>query len=176
MEKTNTMQLLIGSFVVLVLAIAFLTSIADQTNNVTTKTNVADETYNLSTSCYVGGEVNESNSACNITVTNYPTSWRVEDCPLTSVVVSNATGTALTLDTDYSLFTSSGVVQMLNTTTTNSTGLGNNALVDYTYCGDNYMNSSWGRNILGVNVGVFALAILLIIIGAAYFLLNRKED
>lgn len=175
MEKTSSMKVMITAFVVLILAIAFLTSIADQTSTVTSKENIADETTNLATSCYASGLVNESNSDCNITVTNYPTSWRIEDCPLDDVVVSNATGTLLTLDTDYHLFASSGIVQMLNTAETNSTNLGN-VLVDYSYCGDSYMNSSWGRTILGTNVGIYALAVLIIIIAAAYLLLNRKED
>lgn len=176
MEKNNSMKVIIGVFVMLMIAVAFLTSIANQTSNVIDKTSLADETTNLTISCYASGQVNESNSACNITVINYPTSWKIEDCPLTNVVVSNATGTVLTLDTDYKLFASSGLVQMLNTTDTNSTNLGENVLIDYTYCGDNYMNSSWGRNILGVNVGVFAIAILIIIIAATLLLLNRRED
>lgn len=177
MEKDSTMKVLITAFVVLILAIAFLSSISDQTNNAITKTIVTDETTDLSTTgCLTGdGQVNESNSLCNITVVNYPTSWKIEDCPIASVVVSNDT-TALTVDTDYVVFASSGVIQLLNTTETENATIGNSVLIDYTYCPDNYVNTSWGRSILGTNVGLYAIAILAVIIAAVYLLLGRKDN
>jgi len=176
-ENKNTLKVLVTTFVVLIFALAFIVSIADQTNTVTTKSTVTGETYDLSTSCYTGDDqVNESNSACNYTVTYAPTSWKQEDCPLTSVVVTNNTGTALVLDTDYSVFASTGVVQFLNTTDTEASALGNNAKVDYAYCGDGYLNSSWGRSVLGTNTGLFAIAILIAVLIAVYLLFNRKDD
>ena len=36
----------------------------------------------------------------------------------------------------------------------------NNALVDYTYCNEGYMDSSWGRTVINLVPGFFALAIL----------------
>jgi len=164
-------------FVVVILAVAFLTSISDQTNTVTSKTSVSDESYDLSTlGCLTeDGQVNESSSACNLTVTNAPTGWKSVDCPLTNVVVGNDT-TTLTLDTDYYLFASTGVLQLLNTTETENGTIGNDVYVDYTYCGDGYVNSSWGRNILGVNAGLFAVAILIIVVALVYMYLKNKED
>jgi len=177
MEKDNTMKVLITTFVLLLLAIAFLSSIATQTTDVTQKTDVADETTDVSASgCLTAdGQVNESSSLCNLTVTNYPTTWKIEDCPLTSVVVSNDT-TALTVDTDYVVYASSGVIQLLNTTETENGTIGNSVLVDYTYCADNYVNTSWGRTILGTNVGIYALAILLVVIAGIFVLLKRKDN
>jgi len=167
----------VTTFVLLLLAIAFLSSISDQTNDVISKALISDETTDISANgCLTAdGQVNESSALCNITVTNYPTSWKIEDCPLTGVVVGNDT-TALTLDTDYYLFASSGVVQLLNTTATENATIGNSVLVDYAYCGDNYVNESWARTILGTNVGIYAIAILAIVILALYLLLGKRDD
>ena len=176
-KKDNTMKVLITTFVVALLAVVFLSSLAEQTNVVTTKLTTSDESYNLTgIGCYSAGQVNGTDADCAITVTNAPTSWEQEDCPLTSVVVTNTTGTALTLDTDYTLSASTGVVTMLNTTSTNLTNMGNNVLIDYQYCGSNYLNSSWGRSILGVNAGLYAIAILILVVAAVYLLLGRKSD
>jgi len=178
MEKDNTLKTYITTFIVVILALAFLVSIATQTNTATTKTNVVDESYNLSgIGCYQGGQVNgTADPNCNITVTYAPTGWRSEDCPLTSVVLTNTTGTALTVTTDYVVFTSTGVIQLKNTTSTNVTNMGNNVLIDYSYCGDGYVNSSWGRTLLGTNVGMYALAILIVVIAAVVYLLGKKRD
>lgn len=179
MEKNNLKQF-VWIFVGVILAVAFITSIATQTNSVTSKTIVVNESYDLTTSCIAstpdGGHINESDADCNITVTNYPTGWKVEDCPLTSVTVHNDTGgQSFTASTDYNLFASSGVVQLLNTTATQA-GHANTTEVNYKYCAAGYVNSSWGRNILGVNVGLFAIAILIIVILLVYTLLGKKID
>lgn len=162
MENRN-LNLLIVAFLALILGVALIGQVASNSSVVTDKKNVADESHSLA-SCVldIGGDldftINESNSACNITVTNYPTNWKQEDCPLTSVVVGNAT-LDFTEDTDYRVFASSGVIQLLNTTTT-STGYANTTLVDYTYCGDDYLNSAWGRSVMKMVGGFFALALL----------------
>ena len=40
--------------------------------------------------------------------------------------------------------------------------------VGYTYCGDDYMNIAWGRSILNLVAGFFALGILGVGIGLFY--------
>jgi hypothetical protein len=179
MEKDKTITVFMTMFIGLLLALALIGTIADTSSTVTSKTNAPSESYNLQTlGCYEGGEVNGTDDVnCNLTVTNAPTGWKSEDCPLTNVVVTNNTGTALTLDTDYLVFDTTGIIQMLNTTSTVNTSLGNVAKVTYTYCGSNYLNSSWGRTMLGTNVGIFAMAILIMAIaGTLYYLKNKKDD
>lgn len=176
-KKDKTISILITFGVLFLLGAVFISVLSDQTLTTTQKTTVTDESYNLTAlSCYVSGTVNESAPGCILTTTYAPTSWKQEDCPLTSVVVSNSAGTALTLDTDYSVAASTGVVSMLNTTSTNSTNLGETVLIDYSYCGDNYMNSSWGRSLLGVNAGLLAVALLAAGAGLVYLLYGRKFD
>lgn len=178
-EKNKTVTILVTTMIVVVLAVAFLSSIADQTALNTQKTPVADETYNLTAvDCYIGGEVNESSPNCALTVTYAPTGWKAtdSDCYLSDVVVTNTTGVALTLDTDYTLDATNGIVTMLNTTDTNETTLNGDVLIDYSYCGDSYIAESWGRSILNTNVGLFAIAILLAVVLIVYILLGKKEE
>jgi len=177
MEKDNTLKVLVTTFVVLLLAIAFLSSIATQTTNTTSLSVVTDETTDLSANgCLTAdGQVNESSDNCVLTVTNAPTGWKQVECPLTSIVVGNDT-TELTLDTDYTVVASTGVITLLNTTETENGTIGNDLLVDYEYCGDNYVTSSWGRTLLGTNVGLYAIAILAVVILGLYLLLGKRDD
>jgi len=162
MENKNV-NYLVMAFVFLIVGVALIGTVASEINNRTDKTVIVDESNSLIT-CVVdsGGvfrfTINESDSACNITLANVPTSWKIEDCPITNVVVSNATK-AFTLGTDYEVFDSTGVIRMLNSTTT-SLGYANTTLVSYTYCADDYLNSSWGRSVLLTVPGFFALALL----------------
>jgi hypothetical protein len=178
MEKDKTITVFMTMFIGILLALALIGTLADTSNEITSK-DVADESFNLATlGCYQGGQVNGTTDVnCNLTVANAPSGWKSEDCPLTSVVVTNNTGTALTLDTDYLVFDTTGIIQMLNTTSTVNTSLGNVAKVSYEYCEDDYLNSSWGRTMLGTNAGIFAMAILIMAIaGTLYYLKNKRDD
>ena len=59
--KTSTVSAFLIMAIVVILAIAFISSIATQTSTVTTKTAVEDEAYNLQTiGCYIqDGYVNK---------------------------------------------------------------------------------------------------------------------
>jgi len=165
-------QVGVGAYVIMAVAIIFCIALiiasAEQTNKMTSLQSVTDETTNLTVSCYDTGQVNESNSACNITVDSWYSAgdWRLSDsqCYLSSVTVSNATGTALTLNTDYNLFSSTGIIQMLNTTDTNSTNLGEDVLIDYSYCDAGYNKDGSSRSIANLILLFAALALLAFIL------------
>lgn len=161
MEQKN-LNLLILGFLTLMIGLAIIGTVATSSLDKTTKDNVVDESYNLTgIGCYDAGQVNGTEDTdCNITLVYAPTSWKVLDCPLTKVVVTNTAGTALNLDTDYNLFASQGIVAMLNTTDTNETNMGDDVLIDYTYCADDYLNSDFGRSVTNLLPGFFALALL----------------
>lgn len=122
---------------------------------------------------YNGGQVNASSSNCDLTVGTTLTRNQVLDCPLTSFVLTNNTGTVLTKDTDYSFTGSTGLLEMLNTTTTNSTKMGALVYYSYDYCGSNYV-SGWGKTMLNMIPGFFALAVLLGVAFVIFYVL-RKE-
>ena len=167
--EQRELNYLILAFVFLIVGSVLVGVIAKNTNQRIDKAVVSDETFNLASSCMgfnISGtglwEINESNPACNVTVSNYPTGWKVQDCPVSSVVVANTTDLtypALVEGTDYKLFPSTGLIQMLNTSSTDN-GDFNTTYVDYKYCANDYLNSSWGRSILTTVPGFFALALL----------------
>ena len=163
----SSISKLVLAFVTLILGIVFAAQVADIGQDITTTIGVSNETVSYVAKMDGIGEVNES--AANITVANAPTSWKVDDCPITDVKVSNASGTELTLDTDYQLVASTGTIAILNTTDTNSTNnIGNTTLVNYNYCGDDYMNLGWGRTGIDLVPGFFALALLLTSVALFY--------
>jgi len=169
----NKGQIGVGAYVIMAVAIIFcialLTASAEQTSLLTQKQPVTDKTTDLSaTGCLTaGGQVNESNSACNITADNWYSAgdWRLSDsqCYLSAVTVSNDT-TSLTVDTDYVLFESTGIIQMLNTTETENGTIGNDVLIDYSYCDSGYNKDSGSRTIANLILLFAALALLAFIL------------
>ena len=165
MEQKN-INYLILAFVFLIIGVALIGSIATNINATVDKLDVNYESHDISAAMYndsaSGWQVNESLAASYFTVTNYPAGWKVVDCPLITVTVENSsdgTYTAAILDTDYTLVESTGVIHVLNTTTTDEEDF-NTTYVSYTYCADDYLNSSWGRAVLTTVPGFFALALL----------------
>lgn len=168
MEQKN-INYLILAFVFLIVGAALITAVATSTNDRTEKTRVAFELHDISTGLVnttMWWEINEAAAGANITVTNVPSGWKIEDCPITNVAIYNSstgTYTALTSGTDYNLFASTGLIQLLNTSTTvsfSATTADNNSYVSYWYCPDDYLNSTWGRTVLKTVPGFFALALL----------------
>lgn len=156
---------LVLAFVTLLLGVVLITSIATQGLAVTDKNAITNEAQAFT----IDDDI-DVNTTAEYTVTNNPTSWKVNDCPLTSFAIKNASGgTALTLTTDYLITASTGVFTLKNTSTTvGMIGADNNTYVDYTYCGDDYMNIGWGRTMINLVAGFFALAILGAAIGLFY--------
>jgi len=160
---------LIAAFVILIIGVVLVVESATIGLTVTAKSSVDDESFDYTVGM-LGGSVNETDADSNLTMVNTPTSWKILDCPLTGIVVKNGSGDETwTLDTDYNVYAASGIVTILNTTLTNTTNnVGNTTLIDYTYCGDDYMNLTWGRTSINLVPGFFAIALLLISVGLFY--------
>ena len=174
-ESSSPMALIIMALLIILLSLVFITSTANTVSTQNKLTTVSNESYNLLTNgCYsvLGtGTVNISNSACNITVSaGYPAGdWRRSEsqCAITDTV-TNSTGTPLTLNTDYRLNSTTGTIQLLNTTTIyNSTGLMSNNVIkiNYNYCGTGYLTSSGDRSILGLLTTLMIIALIVILAG-----------
>ncbi len=154
-------QKLLMAFVTLIIGIVLIAPLATQGNLATDKLVISDEVVSVATAKLTG--ITSLNVSIDLgPIANVPTSWKTEDCPLTSITVSNASGTALTVTTDYTLSTTTGVLNILNTTATVAAFTGSNdSLIDYTYCGDDYVNLSWGRTAISTTMGFFGLALFL---------------
>jgi len=163
---SNTVQKLILGFLVLIVGLALIGSVASNGLLVTTKTTVYNEVIDVSSARDIGGDLSINETLSNFTVTNVPSGWKVYDCPITQLAYGNDSVT-LTLTTDYEVFPVQGVIHVLNTTDTNHS-LGNTTYFDYTYCADGYINIAWGRTILNLVAGFFALALLGASVGIFY--------
>lgn len=166
-------------FVGIIVGIVLISAIAGYQNQVTALQSVTDETTDLSaTGCLTSdGQVNESNSACNLTATHWYDSgdWRESEsqCYLSSVTVGNST-TDLTSATDYNLYASSGLVQMLNTTETTNSSFGNDVLVDYSFCSEGYNKDGSSRSVAGLWTLFAALALVAFVLFGIREWINQR--
>ena len=156
-----TSNKLILGFVMLIIGVILVGVIAQQTNLRTDKLSVGNESHALDEDGFP-----LINGTTAYTITNAPTGWKSTDCPLTNFIVTNQSGQALTLTTDYTVTLSTGEYLLVNNDNTNTTyglygDLENSTYVSYTYCADDYLNQSWGRSVLDLVSGFFAIALLL---------------
>ena len=163
----SSAQKLILAFVTLIIGVLLITQISTSVNDKTATVDVVGETHKTTM------VANNVSDVVAYTVTNAPTGWKVNDCPLTNFAIKNASGTTLTVTTDYTVTASTGVYYVKNTTATNKASgffnpANNYTYVDYTYCGDEYMNVGWGRTVMNIVPGFFAIALLLVAVALFY--------
>lgn len=163
--KAVTVGSLFVLFLGVVVVLSLFPEIASSQHQLTNKLPYVNDNDVL-TDCYapgINGTVNTSNSNCNKTLTQYQTDWRVTGCPLSSLVITNASGTLLILDTDYSVDLTYGIVSYKNTSKTSLKGLGstlNMTNASYDFCTSGYITDSAGRSVAGL-IGIFtALALV----------------
>jgi hypothetical protein len=170
MEKQRGTVNYLTVFIGVILAVSFIIAIAGLTQEKTNLTTVTNELVNIAPARLASGVIN---TTYPFTVTNAPTGWKQQDCPLTSVVYGNST-TDYTLTTDYTFTASTGVLLLKNTAVVNNSDT-NSTYIDYKYCGNGYVDSSWGRTVLNTNVGLYAVAILIIVVGLVYYYLKNQD-
>ena len=177
--ENNVITKLILAFVVLIVGISLIGSIATNANAVTKMTGVSGETTidlaldrDLVSACGMG-----LNGTYEYTLTNAPTGWKASGaCPITNFVLLNETGVAATVTTDYTFFPDNGSVFLKNTTTgfveancsATATGVSNTTTAFYDYCGNDYLSQAWSRTIINLIAGFFALALLGASVGLFY--------
>jgi hypothetical protein len=156
--EQKSINLLVFAFLTLILGLALIQPVSTDVLARTTKLNVLDENTSVATAVIDANNINES---INITLTNVPTSWKILDCPLSNYAITNSTGSALVETTDYLFYPAEGKFSLVNSTDVLAGVTGNNlTYVDYDYCGNDYLNSAFGRSTLKIVPGFFALAIL----------------
>lgn len=161
----SSVSKLIAAFVLLVIGIVFVSQVAVIGSEITSKTGITDEVIDYTTAFQESSD--QINETITFTVANNPTSWKVIDCPLTSIALTNSSGSTWTSGTDYTFTAATGTFTIGNTIDTNVTA-DNYTYVDYIYCGDDYMNLTWGRTGINLVPGFFALTMLLISVGLFY--------
>lgn len=177
-QAMGKLGIILMLFILIILGVVFAGAIFDQQSQMTDKNSVTNESFNLSSNgCYdVNGDVDETSADCNLTVANWYDSddWKAStsECYLSSVTVTDGTGTELTEDTDYVLNEDEGKVQMLNTTDTDDLS---EVLVDYEYCPFGYVVDGGARSIAGL-VGLFFVLALFVTVAVNPALREWFED
>ena len=164
MGMDSTSKLLLA-FVTLILGAVLIGTIATNTQAISTLIDVTNEEIDITTARIYGSANNINVSVSTFTIDNPPTSWKVEDCPIVFGDYGNST-TVWTLDTDYTVGASAGTIHVLYLH--NILSSSNLTYSDYEYCGDDYLNLGWGRTLVNLIGGFFALALLGISAGLFY--------
>lgn len=154
---------LILAFVTLILGAVLIGTISSEGNDKTTVTIVGPENISIASGVLTGRNFN---ATVTYTIANPPTSWKVDDCPITNFQLYNTSGIQATESTNYAFTASTGKFNVVNNSATQLLFNGTNITTAYyNYCSDDYLNSSWGRNMVNLVSGFFALVILGISVG-----------
>ena len=157
----SSAQKVILAFATLIIGIMLLATISGSISNNTSRITVPSEAIAFKR---IVGDVG-ANITATYYVANIPTTWKIDDCPLGLIQYGNAS-TAWTETTDYTFDTETGAIMLKSTAAVNDTSVTSNvSYMSYTYCGDDYMNLSWGRTMLTIIPGFFGIALLLVAIG-----------
>jgi hypothetical protein len=104
---------LLLAFVTLIVGVVLLGSISTSVLGVNSGTNVINETQAIGAA--ISGGI--TNTSYRFTVTNYPSGWKSDDCPLTGIAIKNGTNTALVRDTHYTFYPTNGTWYLKGATT-----------------------------------------------------------
>ena len=174
MEKEkSSIGIIITVAIAVLIGVILVQIVADQT---VAKTQLLAITDTIDVNSAVVGTTNRTKQSVIFTVTNPPTTWRQDLCPLTSVTIKNVSGATLAETTGWVMDKSAGKFYMVNGSVawTSFSGATNTTTVSYTYCPDEYINEGWQRTVLNLVPGFFVLAILM---GVAFviFYIMKKE-
>lgn len=177
-EKNNNVILLVSTSVGLILMLALISALAVQVDLKTTTASVVNETISIASARNSSGQLNTSKV---FYPTYYATGWQKTDGDSSCLpgnngfVLLNSTGATMTNGTNYAV-ASDGSFTLLSVAPLNGTATSNTTYVSYNYCPSDYVNSSWGRTLLNLVIGMLCIAILIVGVIAAYKLLGGSED
>lgn len=175
--ENNSITKLILAFLVLIVGLALIGSVASNSIAVTQKSGISSEIVDIAPARLAGCGPGSINETYNFTLAQAPTGWKASGgCPITSFTMVNQTSVAATVTTDYTLFGANGSLYLVNSSTfvllNCSAGgtdwVSNTTTVNYIYCGNDYLNIAWGRTVLNLVAGFFALALLGASVGLFY--------
>lgn len=168
--EANTPKMLIAAFVTLILAVSLIIVIASEEQKYTTLTQIENEAVDIS-SARISGTDN-INVSVTFTLAQAPTGWKSSDtdCNIVADAYGNSS-TDFTVTTDYTVSTA-GVLTLVNSTALRESP--NSTLIDYKYCGNDYLAEGWNRTVLNNVPGFFALGLLGVAL-SLFYLIMRKE-
>jgi len=180
MDTQHTRTLIIG-FIAILIGVILIGVIASETVKYTKLSRQSDSL------AVVRIESNSINTTTPYTLTKGTVTgtWKAEDgtCSIPTLSVYNGTVAAVNLLTvgdtgcstgDYNYTADSGILRLCNSTAWNAGTSPNTSVVEYSYCPNTYVSSSWGRVIMNTVPGFFAVGLL--VFGAFLIFKVLKEE
>ncbi len=161
-------QKLIMAFVTLIIGVALIGVVATEGSGVTEQDVALNETFSI-LSFKTADNWTTANATITLGLTNVyaTTDWQWNDCTIDITLMSMPNGTAAIENTDFNV-TVNGVVALYDTEFWRTETAPNNTIVTYTYCDDDYISLGWGRTIINIVPGFFAIALLMVSLGMFY--------
>jgi len=159
---------LILLFIGVIVVLAIIPTIADETSTLIDKRSIVNETIDITTARQAGlQDINES-IIFNVTHENADR-WKQLNCPLTNFVMRNQTNGTLVEGTDYVVTLEYGNFSLLSSVDLN-TSVDNDTYIDYTYCPDGYITDGSGRTVANL---ILIFASLALIAFAIYYSVRK---
>lgn len=179
MDGKNVATLL-AAFVAILIGVVLIGTVAGEIDDLTSKLDITNEAGSPTILVNPGG--GDINLTKQYTITNAPTGWKGDDCPITNFAMQNASGDGgqLTLNTDYAFTAQYGNYTYLNSTAIigivngSWTTTANTTYLNYTYCPDDYLKEGWHRSVSNLVPGFFALGILGVGVGLVFMIMRRE--
>lgn len=168
------MALLIGAFVAIIIGVSLVGVVATQEQTVSTLTIASNVSFDIS-NARTGSEGDLTPGYQFWVAQNYNgTNWKQDDtdCQIT-LTFRNQTAGALTAGTDYHYTNDLGNFSLANVSIIVA-DLTNTTTYDYNYCPDDYITEAWTRTILGVVIGFFAIAIMVIGVALTFGVMKNE--
>lgn len=164
-ESSNPLALILMGLIIILIALALINTVANTKSQQTEKGQILNQSISV-----VTAYVNNTYVSSGFNYTIYSQSdWKISECPLTGVGISNGAGTLLTKDTDYTLYADKGVYSLINATKTMPMTSLNKTYVNATYCGDGYLTSSGDRGL----ANLWTTLMVIVLIGTLAGLIAR---
>jgi flagellar hook-associated protein FlgK len=158
-KQLKALSPIIYMFLVIVIGVAFVVSNANSISTSVQSQPITDESVNFASARIAANlSINESKV---FTVTYNPVAQ--SNLSLTDFVLTNASGSAATVTTDYVVNLATGGFTLKNTTFWLNPA-SNISLVDYNYYDNNYVEDTGTRTMLSLIVFFLALGILFVVI------------
>jgi len=161
----SILQKLLFGFVTLIVGVMLVGVVAD---NVGTVNSLSSKTDSFTIVRDPG--LNDINTTYLYTVSAPPTGWKLDysDCAISNFVYKNQSGATQTVNTAYTIVSTTAGTFTLKNVTTLTDATSNATTATYNYCGDTYLPQSWQRNIISLIAGFFALALLIVAVAIFY--------
>ena len=163
-------QKLMMAFVTLIIGIVLLGVVSIESADVTSKDIAQNETVDLVNYKNLAN-VSQINTTYVIPLDNAyaTTDWQSDDggCDFVVNLFALANATPVVDGTDYNI-TSDGGLSLFDSAMWHTETMSNSTYITYTYCEDEYMTLSWGRSVMVLIPGFFAIALLMVSLALFY--------